>query len=110
VAVFAGNGERAVRALGAAFLRENLRSEQKQPENEQEPGTDLGGPGRRVPLPRDIAESRMKLAELRTFSAMHRNRNNCTEVQFVPLFQVRELAPGCTSLILDWTCNVRCET
>ena len=50
MAVLAGDRQRPMRAFRVPFLRENLRGEQKQPKNEQEPGTDLGVPGRKLPL------------------------------------------------------------
>ena len=65
MAVFTRNRERAVRALGVALLREDIWSEQNQPKNEQESGTDLCTVRRKLPLALDLAPSRVESAELR---------------------------------------------
>ena len=41
VAIFAGDGERAVRTLRVTLLRKKFRNEQNQPEREQQPDADL---------------------------------------------------------------------
>lgn len=60
-----------MRVLRVALLRKDLRDEQNQPKNEQEPGTDLGVPARKLPLALDLASSgleRLSCAYLRTVS------------------------------------------
>jgi len=49
VAIFARDGQRPMRALRAALLRQKLRGEQNQPQNEQEPDTDLWSAWRKLP-------------------------------------------------------------
>lgn len=49
VAILAGDGERPVRAFGAALLRGKFRGKQYQPENEQKRDTGLCSASRKLP-------------------------------------------------------------